>query len=104
MASNNARRYTLEDVVCEEAKEKLKLYYEPWYKGVDDFNPDVKRDLRDPFRFIVLNTTMNKVNNLIWYFDLLHYICIVCIFIHSTLLYFGSLFKCTPYVPSGLFF
>ena len=44
MASNNARRYTLEDVVCEEAKEKLKLYYEPWNRELMiRINPDVKR-------------------------------------------------------------
>jgi hypothetical protein len=45
VAPNNARSYTTEDVVSEATKEKLKLFYEPWNRELDetmiemDFDP-----------------------------------------------------------------
>ena len=36
VAPNNARIFTTKDVVSEETKEKLKLYYEPWNRELDE--------------------------------------------------------------------
>ena len=45
VAPSNTRSYKTEDVVSEETKEKLKVFYEPWNRELDEtmiemgFNP-----------------------------------------------------------------
>lgn len=73
--------------------------------GVDDINPDIKRFERSNSR--ELNTTMNKVNNLIWYF-VCYTIFLLYIFLfnlHSPAFWKLYLFLCTwgdPWVPTHI--